>query len=598
NNSLFKILKVYQRISNFSTKDDLKGSVALNSRELLNRYNDRIKLEVNQLFPNFDLNYYPLENLTRYRLIENNLDASTTQDNFISGIETIRILSIVDSIFQTGPMKETIINQAKRFISNYKAALNSIGKIRVDYVVDGFRQLRELYSHERVIAQYPVYENYIKSLLVYAEKAALDLVGINWQGKIVLRDSPHGTRLKFVVSVSADGPKTVEINNFRFHPYWDSAYVELESNKISVAPHQSYVKEYFIDIDNTYLEGEVPDSLKFTVDVDYGQIPLTFTSILPIWEAPDLKVNLEPEFYFVKPFPKLDIDRVVANLNLKIVITKPIEFSGKVKINFATPSGMFAGVYRQELQLDKGDVTKTLRVPFTISNLFELGTHPTSVELLMNDKVVAADTGRIRIASCEITETIKIAFMPDSLGMLEDILRMTDAAWRPLTDRSLIAADLEAYNVIVIGSGAFRDYPSITKIRNRFEDYIRQGGSIVILGQPEDFPNSIIPFAFTPTVEVVEKNEITNRIPEANILLKPYTITENNLLSSFFKKKEVTPAVISPSEKVFITPSGGALLSVSRLGEGQVIYCGLPLLEMISKLDIDAIHLFANMLNY
>ena len=107
------------------------------------------------------------------------------------------------------------------------------------------------------------------------------------------------------------------------------------------------IKEYYIDIDNSYLEGEVLDSLKFTVDVAYDQIPLIFTTVLPIWEAPDLNVNLEPEFYFLKPFPKLDIDRVVANLNLKIVITKPIEFSGKVKLNQTPPSAMSSGVDRQ-----------------------------------------------------------------------------------------------------------------------------------------------------------------------------------------------------------------------------------------------------------
>jgi hypothetical protein len=37
---------------------------------------------------------------------------------------------------------------------------------------------------------------------------------------------------------------------------------------------------------------------------------------------------------------------------------------------------------------------------------------------------------------------------------------------------------------------------------------------------------------------------------------------------------------------------------VTRIGEGQVIYCGLPLVEMISELNIEAIHLLANLLNY
>jgi len=31
---------------------------------------------------------------------------------------------------------------------------------------------------------------------------------------------------------------------------------------------------------------------------------------------------------------------------------------------------------------------------------------------------------------------------------------------------------------------------------------------------------------------------------------------------------------------------------------GQMIYCGLPLLEMVAQLDLEAIHLVANILNY
>jgi hypothetical protein len=188
--------------------------------------------------------------------------------------------------------------------------------------------------------------------------------------------------------------------------------------------------------------------------------------------------------------------------------------------------------------------------------------------------------------------------MPDSSGMLEDILRMTEATHRPLTDRTLVTGDLDAYNVIVIGSGSFRNYPAFKFAKHRFEEYLRQGGSLVIMGQPEDWPGDVIPVSFVPTVEIVDRDELTNRIPEARILSGPYPISEKNLLSSFYRKREVTPAVIAPAEKVFVTPKGATLLSVSRLGDGQIIFCGFPLTEMISRLDIDAIHLFANILNY
>ncbi len=594
--NLFNILKIYSHYD-ITKKIENKSLVILNSNELYNRYKDRIEYEVPSLFPNYRTSTKKYSHLTKFSLDKNYLSQKGS-DNFLSGIPSFRLVPIIDSLLSDGPMKRTIVKQAKKYSSYLNASKISRGKRKVDFVVDGYRELLYLRQHKKAMAQYPEYEKYVNSLFKRGETAALDLVGIDWEGKIILRDSPHGPKLKFRVAVSVDGPREVTINNFKFHPYYDSAAVVLGDKPQKILPHQSFMKEFLIDIDRSYLEGKITDSLQFSVEIDYGQIPLLFTNSLPIWEAPNLKIQLEPDFYFVKPFPKVDVDKIVSNLNLKVIITKPYNYVGIAEINFKTPAGMFAGAYRKKIQLDKSSLTKTITIPFTISNLFELGTQFETVELLVNNQVIAADTGKIRIASCKISDTRTIGFLPDETGLLEDILNMTDAAYRPLTDRTLVKGDLYAYDVIIIGTNSFKNYPSFTYLKDRFEKYLRQGGSLVIMPQGEDWPSSAIPVSFVPTVEVVDKTDLTNRIKEARILSKPYAISDKNLLSSFYKKKVVRPAVIAPAERVFVTNSGATLLSVSRLGEGQIIYCGFPLLEMVSNLDIEAIHLFANILNY
>lgn len=595
--NLFNILKIFSRLDE-SVRTDSKFPVVLNSNELYNRYKDRIEYEVPSLFPNYphyDKNY---SHLTKFKIEKNYLSQRNSTDNFLSGISSFRLVSIIDSLLAEGPMKRTITKQAKKYSSYLNASKISLGKRKVDFVVDGYRELLYLRRHKKAMSEYPEYERYINSLFKRGEQAALDLVGINWDGKIILRDSPHGPKLKFQVAISVDGPREVVINNFIFHPYYDTSAVVLGDIPQKILPHQSFVKEFLIDIDRSYLEGEITDSLQFSVEIDYGQIPLLFTNSLPIWEAPDLQIKLEPDFYFVKPFPKVDVDKIVSNLNLKVIITKPYNYSGIAEMNFKTPTGMFAGAYRKQIQLDKSSLTETITIPFTISNLFELGTQFETVELLVNKQVVAADTGKIRIASCKISGTRTIGFLPDESGLLEDILSMTDAAYRPLTDRTLVKGDLYAYDVIIIGTNSFKNYPSFILLKDRFEKYLRQGGSLVLFPQGEDWPSSAIPVSFAPTIEVVDKNDITNRIKEAKILTKPYAISDKNLLSSFYKKKVMQPAVIAPAERVFVTKSGATLLSVSRLSDGQIIYCGFPLLEMVANLNIEAIHLFANILNY
>src|SRR5690606_36349359 len=141
-----------------------------------------------------------------------------------------------------------------------------------------------------------------------------------------------------------------------------------------------------------------------------------------------------------------------------------------------------------------------------------------------------------------------------------------------LTDRALWTGDLDAFDVIVIGSGAFRSYPSLEAASGRLDDYIRVGGSLVILGQPFDWPKAVLPMTLTPSLELVTSAGITNRIPGANVLSGPYRIDEAELLAALGTGRAVAAAVIAPAERVLTTPSGATVLSVSRLGQGQMIY--------------------------
>ncbi len=598
----FNILKIYDRITDPNESVDSATAVFLNSRELTTRYTDRIAAEAPRLIGrDLDLPATP-PGLTRYRLVSSRVAGRLPEIVFLSGIPQNRLTIIIEELVAEGPKKTTLLRQARQFYSSLRAALDERNdQRRLQLVLDGFRPLGDLVSST---AGDPLFDaqvdlhTYITGLLERTERLALTVAGIQWDGSIIVRDSPDGLRLKYRASLSADGPQEAQLKTIRFHPYWDSTQVIVDSAVRTITPHQTFVREYLVDIDPKYLEASRPDSLIFTAELAYGPVPLTMRNAVPVGEKFSLDVSFEPNFYFVPPVSDLDIDRVVKPMSLRVVIQKPRSLAGTVKLNLETPRGLFAGAYQQEISLGRNKVSETLRIPFSISKLFELGLQHQVISLSYRGNIVAADTALVRIASCHIDDKTKIAFLPDTTGQLEDILNMTDAGFQPLTDRGLITAPLNAYDVIIIGSGAFRSYPSFPTIKDRFEDFVRLGGSLVILGQPPDFPQDVLPVRFVPDIELVDQAAITNRIAEANILNKPYAIIETGLFSSFYKKRDVASAVVAPSERVFVTPSGAALLAVSRLGEGQIIYCGLPLLDMISRLDIDAIHLFANILNY
>lgn len=600
--ALFNVQKVYQLLDDGDTVTSPdNGMVIINRQELLHRYRDRIDIDVVKLFPWFRSRDIPTGNLTRYRLLQNNLTRASAEADFLSGLKTFRLADMIDSLFVAGPRRTILKRQASKFISFFNLARISQEEKRIDLLISGYREMGNLNAQDNFSASVDSVKDlqpYIADLYRKAERAALRQVGLNWEGKIIVRDTPHGPRVKFRIAISADSPTELAVKRISFFPFWDTIQVILDDLPRQVAPHQSLVREYPVDIDRAYLESKEPRSLLFTADISYRNNLLTLRSSLPLWLAPELSVKFVPDFWFIPPFARLDIDRVVSSMNVKAIISKPRLFSDTVRLSLETPRGMFAGAYRSEHFLEKGMTRKTVNIPFTISKLFEKGIQSQVISLTVNGRSVAADTGLVRIASCHIADTIKVGFLPDTSGLLEDILRMTDAAIVPLTDRTLSTYNLAAYNVIVIGSGSFRALPTLTGIRDRIENYLRDGGSIVLFSQPADWPAEVLPVIFVPATEYVDRTEISNRIEDARILSKPYRISDKNLFSAFFRKTALRPAVITPAEKIYVTSSGRTLLSISRLGDGQIIYCGLPLLKMISRLDIDAIHLFANILNY
>ncbi len=597
----FDILKIYEQLGPREPIDSAAG-VFLNGRELAARYRERMEAELPRLLQReAGMDPTSAQQLVRYRLVRSRVGGHLPEIEFLSGIAENRLVHIIEDLLPRGPKRITLLRQAREFLSRLQAAKVLEDRARVEAIIDGYRSLTDLVNSS---ADDPLFDShtdlrlYIENLQQRTEALALRAAGVNWTGRILIRESPNGPILKFRASLSADGPREIEMGRVNFHPYWDTVAVPIDTATRTIIPHQSFVREYLIDVDPERLEARQPESLIFTAEIAWGPLTLTMRSAIPVGERTDLRLEFEPDFYFVPPVAELDIDRVVAPMNLRAVISKPRSFEGDVKLTLQTARGLFAGAYRQEVRLRKGKTRETIRIPFSISKLFELGLQPQTLTLSYGNQQIDVDTAVVRIASCRIDDKTKVGFLPDTTGQLEDVLNMTDAAFRPLTDRGLVIANLNAYDVIVVGSGAFYNYPSFKNLKDRFEEYVRNGGSLVIFGQPETWPQGVLPVSFIPGIELVNHQAITNRIPGANILSRPYPITESNLLSLFYKDRDVAAAVIAPAERVFVTPTGASLLSVSRLGDGQIIYCGLPLLEMISRLDIDAIHLFANILNY
>lgn len=599
--SIFNLVKVYRLAGSAGDSAGVLGAVTMNVQELWEMNSSRIALEVPQLFSWYHAAIPEGTRLQRYVLVKSLLPAAEIDPNMTHGLPRNRLQKVIDSVLSDGAIKQSFLRRAKNYQSFFDFALKSVGRKRIENIMQGYRELVTLVHQAKSdpsLGSIASVGTYLDALQSRSQAAVLSEIGLSWQGDIILRDSPHGPRLKFRASLAVNGPQEIELSYVNFHPYWDTVTVALDSEPRRIKPHQAFVREYLVEIDRERLEAQMPESLMFSAGIVYGRFPMEVRSAVPIWEAPALRVRFQPDFHFIQPFARLNVDKVVASMNWKAVINKPRHFYGRVRLDLTTPRGVFAGAYRHEIDLDKNHTSEVVRIPFSVSNLFEMGIQRQTIRLMVDDREVAADTGIIQIASCHVEDTIQVGFVSDSTGLLEDILRMTDASFRPLTNRSLLTSDLEAYSVLLVGSGAHREYPALGDVRGRLEDFVRSGGSLVILGQPGDWPEGALPVALNPVREVLRADDILNRIEDANILSRPHKINQTDLLGWIKGSSYQTSAVVSPAERVFVTPSGATLLSVSRIGTGQIIYCGLPLVEMISDLNLEAIHLLANILNY
>ena len=598
--SIFRLANIF-RWQSSSDSAQSSRTISVNSAELAERYRDRMRIELPNLVPSANLETYYPPRFSRYEALRTKQPAGSGRLGLLEQIPHLRLISILDGLLGDGPVESAVLRHARNFISFFSMAEGATGSKRVQHLVTGYKSLIDLANQCRsltTLRNKAGLDEYLDQMLAKARRSVLAEIKVDWSGTIIRRDSPHGPRLKFRAALAVNGPQAVELSYVRFHPYWDSSVVALESISRKVLPHQSFVREYLIETDRSQLESKLPDSLRFTAEIVYSQLSLPVSSAVAVRDIPSLSVRFEPGFHFVPPVARVDIDQVVASMNLKAVITKPYDYAGKVTLNLETPRGLFAGVYRTTWDLSRGRTTETVRIPFSVSKLFEQGIQSQIIKLSSGGIIVDADTGLVRIASCKISDKVNVGLFPDSAGLLEDVLRMIEVTYQPMTERSLVTADLEAYEVLLLGSGFFRKYPSIKMAKDRLEDYLRHGGSLVIFGQPPDWPEGLLPVSFVPTTERTKNDRIRVRLPEGRLVSEGYDINFERLLSYFDRERLVSPVVMAPSERVLVTQSGAGLLSLARVGDGQIIYCGLPLAEMIAELNLESIHLLANLLNY
>ncbi len=172
-----------------------------------------------------------------------------------------------------------------------------------------------------------------------------------------------------------------------------------------------------------------------------------------------------------------------------------------------------------------------------------------------------------------------------------------------LTTAELTSGDLSAFNVIVIGIRAYSVRPELAHAQPRLDEFVRQGGTIIVQYQSGSFP-APVPITTGRMERVVDEQAPVKLLDPANSLLaSPNQITAADFNGwveerghSFIEKWDSGYTALTETADPGQDPQRGGLL-VTHPGKGTYIYVAYALYRQLPELVPGSYRILANLLS-
>jgi hypothetical protein len=174
-----------------------------------------------------------------------------------------------------------------------------------------------------------------------------------------------------------------------------------------------------------------------------------------------------------------------------------------------------------------------------------------------------------------------------------------------LSNDDLLSGDLNAYNVIVVGIRAYSVRPELTKAQPRLEEFVHNGGTLLVQYQSSTFP-APLPLSMGGRLaeRVVDENSAVKLLNPSNPLLNfPNKITTADFNGwveerghGFLESWDAGYTALTETADPGQDPQRGGLL-VTRQGKGTYIYVAYALYRQLPELVPGAYRILANLLS-
>jgi len=572
------------------------AAVVLEDEEMYRTYSDRANEIDKTLGP---LTYRP-ERLRYYYLMTSAGDGKKT-GNFVGESDRFRLPQLLAGRLFEGPEKKSILERLESFKSAlWRAQQSVLGKAeKTKLLCAAYQEISRVAETvdaglgQTVGTRITLWVQQIQQKAFWALNEALDL---DWRGRMEIRKTPNDRIAKLTVDLNLNGAQPVQLSHLKLREP-SKVPVVIDSILETVLPHQRFCREYLLDANTFNLGAAAADSFQLLFGMTVEGVSLELPVPLVGYAHENLSISFLPGYTFLPPFTENQLTALVQQFDWQMVITKPYGEAFDGQLNIITPDGVVVGTYEKRISMPSEMTRKYLNVYLAAGRSMGYDLKTVKATLVADDKVLANAEADVRVIRCEIPDTRHIAFVPDREGRLEDFLRLSKSSFQPLTPYGVVRANLDAYGVIIIGPGATEYYDLLRANGDRLKQYLVNGGEVLILGQTFGWPNGIFESPILADELVgFQPAEVTK--PNHSILNSPYKINIDFINDMLKDVGHANPAIINGGTEIVSADKLGSYLRVIKVGDGHIIYCGLPILEMAAKLNVDAVHFLANLIDF
>lgn len=212
---------------------------------------------------------------------------------------------------------------------------------------------------------------------------------------------------------------------------------------------------------------------------------------------------------------------------------------------------------------------------------------------------------KTRKVDVKLAPGLRIAYVMGTGDLVPEAIEGMGVTPHLLSSAELTGGDLSAFNVIVVGIRAYSARPELTSVEPRLEEFVRNGGTLIVQYQSNNFP-APLPLSMGGRIaeRVVDEQAPVKLLDPVNPLLtSPNKITSADFDGwieerghSFLDTWDPGYTALTETADPGQDPQRGGLL-VTHPGKGTYIYVAYALYRQLPELVPGAYRLLANLLS-